>query len=422
MTEKSPTHALTASPAVANWLKKQEPFIVPPWIGAVQQATAVLQRGPRTRRMESTQLMELFDGIVVTAQTGSTAELDVSIQALVTDRLGQGYGLTDFMHVADKLKGAIWHTAQTSLPTERVVETLTALEPIFAYSVARLAWLGSRAAEVQLEEELERTRHTLAKLDRTKSDFINIAAHELKTPLTLVQGYTALLSNDLAGQSRFQQVLTGLNSGIRRLQDIIKDMIDASLIDSSVLTLSLQPASLSEIARLAIEDLEREASGRHLTIQMKRFPPEVKGMYLDTQRMYQVFTNLVGNAIKYTPDGGSITLDARLLQSRGLQFVEVTIADAGIGIAPDDLPFIFEKFYRVGETELHSTSKTEFKGGGPGLGLAIVKGIIEAHGGRILAESPGYDEERCPGSTFHIMLPIYKEPPDKPSERLLGLE
>ena len=77
---------------------------------------------------------------------------------------------------------------------------------------------------------------------------------------------------------------------------------------------------------------------------------------------------------------------------------------------------------RVGKTELHSTSKTQFKGGGPGLGLAITKGIIEAHGGRVWAESPGYDVERCPGSDFRIMLPIYLEPPEQPSKRLLGLE
>ena len=86
------------------------------------------------------------------------------------------------------------------------------------------------------------------------------------------------------------------------------------------------------------------------------------------------------------------------------------------------LVFFFKKFYRVGEIELHSTSKTSFKGGGPGLGLVIAKGIIEAHAGRVWAESPGYDPERCPGSNFHIVLPIYKEPPDRPSERLLGLE
>jgi signal transduction histidine kinase len=371
-------------------------------------------------------LMELFDSIVTAAQTGDAADLDVSTQALIANRLGQGYMLTDFLRIAHGLKDIIWHTVwqgiQTALSFEQALEILAVLEPIFAHCVVQLAWLASRAAEAQLEEELERTRHTLAKLDRTKSDFISIAAHELKTPLTLVRGYTALLSNELTKQPRLQNVLTGLDNGIQRLQTIIKDMIDVSLIDSNVLTLAMQSASLPEIIHLVVKDLKRDASGRRVAVEINHLPPEVNSMYLDSQRIYQVFTNMIGNAVKYTPDDGRITLDARVLPIQDLKFVEVKITDTGIGIMPDDLPHIFDKFYRVGETELHSTSKTQFKGGGPGLGLAIVKGIVEAHGGRVWAESPGYDEERCPGSIFHIMLPIYKEPPTKLSERLLGLE
>jgi len=109
-------------------------------------------------------------------------------------------------------------------------------------------------------------------------------------------------------------------------------------------------------------------------------------------------------------------------QEQDLRFVEVKMTDTGIGIAPDNLAHIFKKFYRVGDTELHSTSKTEFKGGGPGLGLVIAKGIVKAHGGRVWAESSGYDEERCPGSAFYVMLPLYTELPESASERLLGLE
>lgn len=415
---------LTADPAVAEWLKEREPTIVPPWIGSVQQAVIPSQRGPRTRQMENAQLMEFFDSVVTATRTGSVTDLDTSIQTLVTDRLGRGYGLPDFLYIADKLKSAIWHVARTSLVVEQTVTTMAVLEPVFAHSVTRLAWLASRAAETRLEEELEHTRHTLAKLDHVKSDFINIAAHELKTPLTLVQGYTSLLANELGKHPHFQDTLQGLRGGITRLESIIKDIISVSLIDSNVLALSLQSVSLTQIAQLAIGDLEHEAPDRRLTIRLKRFPRQTNKMYLDPRRLYDVFTNLVGNAIKYTPDGGTITLSAQLLQDRGHgpEFVQVTITDTGIGIAPGDLPHIFEKFYRIGETGLHSTSKTKFKGGGPGLGLTIAQGVVQAHGGRIWAESPGCDEERCPGSTFHIMLPIYKEPPDRPSERLLGFQ
>ena len=115
---------------------------------------------------------------------------------------------------------------------------------------------------------------------------------------------------------------------------------------------------------------------------------------------------MLTNAIKYTPDGGKISLDGRKLPG----FIEVVIRDTGIGIDPEDQSIIFEKFTRLGNISLHSSGKTKFKGGGPGLGLHIAKGIIEAHGGAIWVESPGYDEETFPGSTFHILLPMLQRP------------
>lgn len=426
MTEKNSAHELTAHPNIAQWLKEREQTIVPPWISAIQQTTAgLIESGPSTTRMESAQLIKLFDSVVVAVQTGDTDGLNAAIQTLVTDRLGRGYRLTDFLRVADQLKDAIWHSAQDALAAREALEALSALEPVFAHSAERLAWLSSKAAEAKLAEELQRAQYSLAKLDHTKSDFISIAAHELKTPLTIVQGYTAILSSELTDNPRLQSVIQGLDSGIKRLQAIIRDMIDVSLIDSKVLTLSLQPTSLTEIIRLAVDDLKKSAASRRLAVKLRRFPSTVNNMYLDPHRIHQVFANLIGNAIKYTPDGGTITLEAQVVMGRTtpiLDFVQVTVADTGIGIAQDDLPHIFDKFYRVGETDLHSTGKTKFKGGGPGLGLVIVKGIVEAHEGRIWAESPGYDEEKCPGTTFHVMLPIHKEPPDRPTDRFLNIE
>jgi signal transduction histidine kinase len=136
--------------------------------------------------------------------------------------------------------------------------------------------------------------------------------------------------------------------------------------------------------------------------------------YGDGERLLQAFRNLITNAIKYTPDGGKIDIDGRMLPG----FVEVIISDNGIGIDPDDHVRIFEKFGRLGNVATHSSSKTKFKGGGPGLGLPITKGIIEAHGGAIWVESEGYDEQNCPGSTFHILLPLRKEPPDDKAAKL----
>jgi len=122
------------------------------------------------------------------------------------------------------------------------------------------------------------------------------------------------------------------------------------------------------------------------------------------------------NAIKYTPDGGKIAISGRLLPG----FIEVTFKDTGIGISVEDQRTIFEKFNQLGEVALHSSGKTKFMGGGPGLGLPITRGIIEAHGGTIWVESEGCDEETCPGSSFHILLPDRSEATDPKVAKLFG--
>jgi len=260
-------------------------------------------------------------------------------------------------------------------------------------------------------QELEKANRDLAKLDKTKSDFIRIAAHELKTPLTLIQGYADIMLKEdqsAIGSEYISNVLRGIIKGTKRLQSIIEDMIDMSLIDGQVLTLRLEPVSIGTLVEMVVGELGAAARERKQTITVEAFIgiPHIQG---DPQRLYQVFSNVLGNGIKYTPDGGRITVSGRLLKSQdALQedFVEIIVADTGIGIDKEDLEYIFGKFYRTGPIALHSTGKTKFKGAGTGLGLAITKGIVEAHGGRIWAESEGHNEDRCPGSQIHILLPV----------------
>jgi signal transduction histidine kinase len=122
--------------------------------------------------------------------------------------------------------------------------------------------------------------------------------------------------------------------------------------------------------------------------------------------LQQVFSQLISNAIKSTPNGGHIEIIGRTHTESNGQFVQVTVKDNGIGIDPADQHRIFDKFYRTGDLMKHSTGKTKFKGAGTGLGLSLAKGIVDAHGGRIWAESPGHDEQTCPGSSFHVLLPL----------------
>ena len=260
-------------------------------------------------------------------------------------------------------------------------------------------------------EELARLNRDLAKLDRKKSDFVAIAAHELKTPLTLVQGYAEMLAEEgiqNMSASMLERQMSGIVNGVDRLRTIVEDIIDVSLIDTEILALNLEPISLFHVVDRIYRDWIKVAKGRHQTIQLTDFG-DLPYVEADALRLHQVFDNIIGNAIKYTADGGQIEITARQLEAQDDQpsFVEVVVSDTGVGIDLEEQERIFDKFYRIESPELHSSSKTRFMGAGPGLGLTIAKGIVEAHGGRIWVESPGHDPVKCPGSQFHVLLPVH---------------
>ena len=200
-----------------------------------------------------------------------------------------------------------------------------------------------------------------------------------------------------------------------RLRQLIDDLIDVSKIDNDLMSLNFQPMCLSQLLGLLKSSVDPIMRERKLNLELREFDGAGLWIYADSERLHQGFRNLLENAVKYTPDGGSITVDGRALPG----FIEVTVADTGIGISPENLSLIFSKYSQSGPA-LHSSGKTKFKGGGPGLGLPITRGIIEAHGGTIWVESPGCDEQTCPGSTFHVLIPIRTEATDPKVEKLLG--
>ncbi|MEW6094620.1 MAG: HAMP domain-containing sensor histidine kinase, partial [Chloroflexota bacterium] len=262
----------------------------------------------------------------------------------------------------------------------------------------------------------------LERLDRSKSSFISVAAHELKTPLTLVEGYTTMMRDIAKGgnssNGQMDSLIEGVNTGIRRLRSIVDDMIDVSLIDNNMLALHFQPVWLNNILALIHNELADSIQNRKQVYSVQNFPGIDQMFFADPERLYQAFRNILINAIKYTPDGGRVTVTGRTLPG----FIEVTVTDSGIGISAENQETIFEKFGQLGNVSLHSSGKTKFKGGGPGLGLPIARGIIEAHGGTIWVESEGHDEKKCPGSTFHVLLPMRTEPPDPTIAKLFGVE
>lgn len=272
--------------------------------------------------------------------------------------------------------------------------------------------LDRNARITQLNEDLRTAYERLERMDQSKGDFLSIASHELRTPLTQMRGYVEILiemaETETLPQDQVLSLARSISRPTRRLEDIITAMLDASEIDVEGLALHFAPITLASTMRLSLEPWlgaleERDIS---LTAQGVEDVPTIHG---DLERLCQAFSNLISNAIKFTPDGGRILINAYSLDE---EHFEVTITDSGVGISQIDQELIFEKFYRVGSVNLHSTGQSKFKGAGPGLGLPIARGVIEGHGGCIWVESEGYDEERCLGSTFHIVLPYqaHQEP------------
>jgi signal transduction histidine kinase len=254
--------------------------------------------------------------------------------------------------------------------------------------------------------ELEKTNQILEQMDRAKASFINISAHELRTPLTLIQGYTYMLEQKAKNDSDLRPLTQGLMDGFNRMDEVVNSMLDISRIDSKELTLSKSNKKINLIIAKAQKSFKEALQERRIKLIIEgldTIPP----LHVDDALLQKVFYHLIMNAIKYTPNGGSVKVSGRVTDNdSGTPEVEIAVQDTGIGIDPQYHELVFEKFYQTGDVLLHSSGKTKFKGGGPGLGLAIARGIVEAHGGRIWLESPGHNEKTYPGTTFYVRLPM----------------
>lgn len=259
----------------------------------------------------------------------------------------------------------------------------------------------------QINDELRRAYHNLERLDKAKADFIAVVGHELRTPLTVIAGYANMVkaSPVVRDDDSLRTFSDGITSSIDRLQAIISSILDVSKIDTAALQVRRVPTSMIVL----IKEIEAEFRDSLRERQIGFFIENLGELPLflgDSDLIYKAFYHLVVNAIKFTPNGGKITVSGRMVPGDdGTEVIRVEVADTGVGIDAEHHELIFDKFYQTGEVMLHSSGVTKFKGGGPGLGLAIAKGAVVAHRGQIWVESPGYDEELCPGSRFVVELP-----------------
>ena len=311
--------------------------------------------------------------------------------------------------VGPKDKHRRFHPADLELLTVLATQASAAFKT--ANAITDLKKLNESMAE--LNQSLRETNAALEKTEAARSDFLSIASHELRTPITQMLGFADLLGSMAQDNSIDPGMVTEITDSIvkacGRLNEVIGQMLDMAQLDVNAMNLNYGDATVDSLLRQAVEPFALAIKERKIAMTVKglrALPP----LRADEPRLVQAFSQIISNAIKFTPDGGRIDIGARLLPpdpgDGQPARIEIVVADSGIGIDLKYHALIFDKFYRVGSAALHSTSTTKFMAGGPGLGLPVAKGVIERHGGRIWVESPGHDPEKFPGSRFHILLPV----------------
>jgi two-component system phosphate regulon sensor histidine kinase PhoR len=227
----------------------------------------------------------------------------------------------------------------------------------------------------------------LRRLERARRDFVANISHELRTPLASLKALSETLQEGaIEDPAVAKDFLEKINAETDRLAQMVNELSELSRIESGEVPLSIEPIFLAEAVKRVVERLKAQADRAGLSLVVD-IPSDLPEALADRERIEQVLVNLIHNAIKFTPPGGQINIAAK---AEG-DDIQVSVADTGVGIPADDLPRIFERFYKADKARA---------GGGTGLGLAIAKHIVEAHGGRIWAESI---EGR--GSTFTFTLP-----------------
>jgi PAS domain S-box-containing protein len=258
-----------------------------------------------------------------------------------------------------------------------------------AHDITKLRALGADR-EILLESERS-ARAQAERMSRLKDEFLATLSHELRTPLNAIQGWSELLRHPGTKPEDLKRGLEAISRNVRIQTQIVSDLLDMSRVVSGQVMLEVQSTSLQEILGHAIDAIRASADNKSIRIQTlidSKIGP-VRG---DPTRLQQVFWNLLSNAVKFTPKRGSI----KVILERVDSHVEVTVEDTGIGIDPEFLPFVFDRFRQA-------DSGVSRRHGGLGLGLSIVKSLVELHGGTVRAKSPGADQ----GSTFAVALPLF---------------
>lgn len=233
------------------------------------------------------------------------------------------------------------------------------------------------------------------KLDKLRRDFVANISHEIRTPLSMLQGYSeALLDDIVASPEERKELVQVIYDESLRMGRLVNDFLDIARMEAGHVEMNFQEIDLGLVIRRVHRKFQVYAKEREVTLYVKA--PDDKTLTMkqgDEDRLEQVLTNLMDNALRHTPAGKSITIGAEHLNVNGVPYIQLKISDEGVGIPPEDVPYIFERFYKA--------DKSRKRTGGTGLGLAIVKNMIDLHHGKIHVDSTA-----ATGTTFTLLLPV----------------
>lgn len=345
------------------------------------------------------------DAVVIADRLGRIVLVNTRAEALFNTPRAQMLGKT----IESLLPGAASELSAASLPgagtrtlrvqgrrgdgTEFPAEV--GMSPVEAEGLLLTAVVRDLTERIQLEEEriasMERLQELerLQEMDKFKTEFINMAAHEVFTPLTPIRLQLDLLKREGAGLSEEQRrALEVLDRNVERLQQLVQDVLEVARMQAGRLGIQKQPVDLNRVVLEAMESFEAQARGAGIQLE-SRLAPDLRAE-ADPRRITQVLFNLLSNALKYTPAGGKVVIETGREQGGAL----VRVTDTGIGLRGEDLGRLFRPFTQLPEARQRTRA-------GTGLGLYISRGIVELHGGRVWVDSPGPGK----GSTFAFSLP-----------------
>lgn len=274
-----------------------------------------------------------------------------------------------------------------------VLEALNKRSGAFTEADSRLlSVIASQAAvaiqNARLLHELQRAYEEISRVDKMKSDFIAIASHELRTPLGVILGYAEFLKEDAQGEMSDHATMV-LNSALK-LRVLVEDMTNMNMMQMGSARLQVKPVAVQNIIQMAVDEMANTIQARAQKL-LQRLPPKPVTVMADPEKLALVLTNILNNAVRFTPEGGVIMI----LLSTDQGQARIEVRDNGIGVPPAELENIFKDFYQV---EDHKRRRH----GGMGLGLSIARGIVKLHKGRIWAESKGDGQ----GTSIFVQIPL----------------